>query len=390
MEVLEVDQTLGDLIMLNADQSGILGRAYCAVAIDRYSGMPVGIHFGFEPPSAQSLVSLVRNILLPKSYVQHRWPDITQVWETSGPPKELVFDQALENKGWAAKKLCESHHIDVKFNGARRAYQKGDVERFWGTLATDFFHRLPGTTFSNIRERGDYDPAKRACLTYDEVERLIHYWLVEVYANQPRNPNDSRTRREIWLEGQSKRPFIPPRPVTDYGIFMFGRARPKLNGRGVRIHNEFYISRDLENLRKRFGDINVEVRYDPANMSTVEVYNKQTDSWIVAHNVDPTHRGCSLYQLRLEHKFLRGKGSQAQRALRGARQKLAFQEEIDRVEKVSRKKMSKLRRVDARAQRIGIDPHSHQSDREKKGSLPVVRPRAAFQRKDIDLSEFDT
>lgn len=390
MQIVELDHTLTDLIQLNGELTALLGRADCAVGIDAYSGMPVGVYLGFEPPSTQSLFSLIRNILLPKTYVQSRWPQkIAQKWDCDGPPGSFAFDRGLENKGKAAIELCSTVGISMIINGARRPYQKGNVERFWGAAAADFFQRLPGTTFSNIEERGDYDSMKKACLAYEEVERLLHYWLIEVFANQPRNPNDNRSRREIWNEGQSKRPVIPLRPVTDYGIFMCGRAEPKLNGHGVRIHNEFYISSALEDLRKSIGDVKVPVRYDPADMGTAQIYSKQSDEWIVANNTDPLHRGCSLHQLKLEHRFRRGAGSEAQRALPGAVYKLAFQEEVDRTVKASRKKMRKLQKIDARAQRIGIDPHSREYDKQQESSLPVVKPKSSLRKIEIDMSEFD-
>ena len=38
-------------------------------------------------------------------------------------------------------------------------------------------HGLPGTTFSDIGQRGRYDSDKAACLTLEELERCLTGWL---------------------------------------------------------------------------------------------------------------------------------------------------------------------------------------------------------------------
>src|ERR1700722_18021152 len=42
-------------------------------------------------------------------------------------------------------------------------------------------HLLPGTTFSSIRDRGEYKPAKMASLTMRELERWLTLQIVEIY-----------------------------------------------------------------------------------------------------------------------------------------------------------------------------------------------------------------
>ncbi|WP_433709409.1 hypothetical protein ACQP2U_23195 [Nocardia sp. CA-084685] len=50
--------------------------------------------------------------------------------------------------------------------------QKRSVERLIGTMMT-MLHELPGTTFSNTGERGDYDSDAKAVLTLGELQRRI-------------------------------------------------------------------------------------------------------------------------------------------------------------------------------------------------------------------------
>ena len=48
----------------------------------------------------------------------------------------------------------------------------GHIERLIGTQMGKL-HLLPGTTFSNTVERGEYDPRRHSALTLRELERYI-------------------------------------------------------------------------------------------------------------------------------------------------------------------------------------------------------------------------
>ena len=54
--------------------------------------------------------------------------------------------------------------IEVLFCGVAHPEMKGAVERIFRTLAKDLIHELPGTTFSNPKERGDYPSEKLAAI----------------------------------------------------------------------------------------------------------------------------------------------------------------------------------------------------------------------------------
>ncbi len=46
-------------------------------------------------------------------------------------------------------------------------------------------HVLPGTTFSNVGQRGSYDSDKAACLTLDELERWLAVAVDKYYHLRP-------------------------------------------------------------------------------------------------------------------------------------------------------------------------------------------------------------
>jgi putative transposase len=391
MELVQVDHTVSDQIGLDEDLVAILGRLHVAAAIDVYSGMIVGLQVGFEPPSTASLFSLIRNMILPKTYVQERWPEIQTIWECDGPASELGVDRGKDLLSKPHIALGHEFKMEIGVCGARRPYQKGGIENFFGLLSRNFSRRIPGATFSNPSERGEYNSMKRACLAYTDIVRLLHQWVIEVHANEPRNEDEGRTRRELWNEGISKRPYIPLRPITDLGVFMAGRASPTLNGKGIRIKNQFYASPGLELLRRRVGDRKVKVRFDPADMGEAQVFDPENDVWIPAYNTDPLHHGMSLYQLTLERKARLGPGSAAERMLRSAKLGAKFQQDLEATIKRSKQRLSgKRRKVDARATGVGIQAHSNigRFSTARKSDLPIVHGDSGNQYDDVDLKEF--
>ena len=55
-----------------------------------------------------------------------------------------------------------------------------NARRLIGTMMGKV-HLLPGTTFSNIAERGDIDPEKTAAMTIDELETWLVHAITGVY-----------------------------------------------------------------------------------------------------------------------------------------------------------------------------------------------------------------
>jgi putative transposase len=56
----------------------------------------------------------------------------------------------------------------------------GHIERLLGTVLKRV-HSLPGTTFSNIKERDTYDSDKHASMTFSEFEKWLVTYIAKVY-----------------------------------------------------------------------------------------------------------------------------------------------------------------------------------------------------------------
>ncbi len=94
-------------------------------------------------------------------------------WQMSGKPLLLYLDNAAEFKSEALRRGCEQHGIRLDYRPLGQPHYGGIVERIIGTAMQMIHDELPGTTFSNPDQRGDYDSENKAALTLRELERWL-------------------------------------------------------------------------------------------------------------------------------------------------------------------------------------------------------------------------
>ena len=66
LERVELDHFLCDVHLVCGRTGVPLGRPWLTLAVDHYSGMVVGYHLTFAPPSAASVLAALRHAILPK------------------------------------------------------------------------------------------------------------------------------------------------------------------------------------------------------------------------------------------------------------------------------------------------------------------------------------
>ncbi|HEY9681948.1 MAG TPA: DDE-type integrase/transposase/recombinase [Oculatellaceae cyanobacterium] len=172
LDIVQMDHTPVDLIVVDECSREPIGRPYLTIAIDTFTRCIVGMLLTLEAPSATSVGLCLTHTVTDKG----RWlsglglTDMT--WPMHGKPGKICMDNASEFKSDALKRGCEQHGIEREYRPPGQPHFGGIVERVIGT-AMKMVHELPGTTFSNTKERGDYDSEKRAILTMRELEKWL-------------------------------------------------------------------------------------------------------------------------------------------------------------------------------------------------------------------------
>lgn len=99
-----------------------------------------------------------------------------------GKPKSIHVDNGADFHSEALRRGCEVHGIEIVYRPPGQPHFGGIVERVIGT-AMGLVHELPGTTFSNIDERGEYNSEKTAALTLIELEKWLALAIAGPYHN---------------------------------------------------------------------------------------------------------------------------------------------------------------------------------------------------------------
>ena len=198
LQLIEIDHTPCDIILVDDEHRLPIGRPWITVAIDIYSRMIVGYYLSMNAPSVTSVGMCVSNAILPKDYLLAKF-DINANWNVWGFPETIHVDNGADFRAEATQKAGLAHGINIEFRPVGRANFGGHVERVIGTLMSEV-HNLPGTTFSNIKQRGEYNSDENASMTFFEFEKWLITFITKIYHKRIHS-GLSMSPEQQWEEG---------------------------------------------------------------------------------------------------------------------------------------------------------------------------------------------
>lgn len=209
LERVEIDHTPLDLMVVDDSTGLVIGRPTVTFLTDRFSRMPIGFEIGFEPPSELAVMAALRHAIMPKEYANEKFPDVVNKWPAYGIPTTLVCDNGLEFHSAQLRRMCAELNIELIFCPKKQPHYKGAIERFQGTFNRQVSQRIPGTTFSNIQERGDYNAVENARITLRDIRKLLYLWIIDIY-NQSPNRITGKPPFALWSQDLSLiEPLLP-------------------------------------------------------------------------------------------------------------------------------------------------------------------------------------
>ncbi len=179
LAVVQIDHTKLDIILVDDHYRAPIGRPWITLSFDVFSRLVTGFYISFDPPSAMTTGLCLAHSILPKE----RWLaklGVSGEWPVWGLPDKIHADNAKEFRGNMLKRACSQYSMDLEWRPVARPNYGAHVERALGTLSKEV-HALPGSTFANPREKGDYDSEKTAALTLSEFEKWFADYIVNVY-----------------------------------------------------------------------------------------------------------------------------------------------------------------------------------------------------------------
>ena len=308
LEIVQIDHTPLDLTIVDDINRQDIGRPTLTLAIDVFSRMVTGFYLSFEKPNTLLTGCCLTHAILDKKkwLMDHK---IEGEWPIYGIPDVVHTDNGKEFHGKSLKRACELYNINMTKRPSGTPRYGGHIERLFKTFNDGGIHSLPGTTKSNIKDRGEYQSEKKAVMTLFEFETWITEFIVNVYHKKVHSelgmsPNEkykqgvlgsdnslgSGLPNRISDEQRLKINFLPyeERSVQKYGIKIFGLS---------------YYHDVLRKWIKQPDKIRKSVkkfiiRYDPRDLSSVFFYDPELDSYVVVPFRNIGHPAISLWELR--------------------------------------------------------------------------------------------
>lgn len=287
LERIELDHTPCDVMIICKLTRLILGRPWITLAIDRYSRMIVGFYISFHTPSQTSVLYSIRMMIMPKDALLTRFPDVSGPWPARGLPDTIATDNGMELHGDRVESACFEMGINLHYCGVAHPEMKGAIERAIGTVNRGLIHTLPGTTFSNTKQRGNYDSAAHAAIDIDVLTHVLVKWIVDQYHKQPHKGLKGRTPLEVWQESENSTvielPAFPRQMETIVGI----DSTRTLFHYGLEYENLLYNSTLLQTLSLKVeGTRKLQLRAFEHDVSYIAVFHPDLKEFIDIPAVD--------------------------------------------------------------------------------------------------------
>lgn len=373
LSVVMMDHTPMDIIVVDEVNRQPIGRPYLTVAIDVFSRMVAGLYLSLDPPNSGSVGLCLANAMCPKrEYLASL--DVPGSWPVWGRIGIVHVDNAKEFRGIALERGASEHGIDLQWRPPGTPHYGGHIERFIGTTMR-WTHSLPGTTFSNIRERKGYDSEAESALTLKELEVEVVDFIVNKY-HQRVHQGIGVSPLKKWergIIGTDDEPGLGLMPVPDDPLRLMIDFMPMetrtVQRYGIQWDNITYYDPFLDSYINSCDPQSGEtkekfiVRRDPRDVSCIYFYDPEERSYTPLPYRNIGHPAISLYELKEARKRLIDEGA------RDIDENLIF-EQIER----QRQRVAKAVEKSKSARRAQARSHASAKPTKSSNGLPPVSP----------------
>jgi putative transposase len=305
LDRVEIDTTRLDVFVVS--EEGIpLGRPWLSIAIDVFTRSILAIVIEFVPPSYITIAKTVKQIVLPKSRLKEEFPEVKNKWIQHGVPYAVVLDNALENHMESLDDVFLALGVIVQYAPRKTGWFKPYVERSILTLNSKIPHNLPGTTFSNIIEKGDYDPALHAVVRLSTMKTGIVRWVVDVYHQRPHASLET-TPQIMWETSISEDDIPLPDESVNLDALLGRKHFRTLTHRGIDFASMQYNSPEMGKLRRRLGTtLDVTIKVDEEDLGHIHVISPDSGVFYKVPSLRQEYAsGLTLFQHEVFRKYRR-------------------------------------------------------------------------------------
>lgn len=314
LEIVAIDHSLLPFYILDNDYRLPVGLPWLTTAIDIYSQTVVGYYLTFEPPSYLSVMYCLLHSIRAKEYIRLKYKSVKNDWKSFGLMETLKVDNGTDFRGKSLEDACRELKINLEFCPVRMPWYKASVERFFGSIKTQFSGTIPGRCLE-LLAKSDYDPKKQAVVTLHELQEIIHIFIVDIH-NQDAHIELKSPRASVWNHAVQSYPISVPCSDDTLKVLLGDIDERTISRKGIEFNYLFYNSARLQTLRERYetddfrrkdkirGKEKAKFKYNRNDLSVIHVFDPQPREYLAvpANNQDYT-RDLSLSQHRIIHRY---------------------------------------------------------------------------------------
>lgn len=305
LQVVQVDHTQVDVMIVDQATREPAGRPWITLAIDVLTCMVTGFHLALESPSRTSVGLCLLHAVYDKTvWLAER--EVDAPWPVAGLPEALHVDNGADFRSRAFERACRNHGVQIRWRPVGTPHFGEHIERLIGTTM-GAVHMLPGSTFSNPADRGDYRSASAARMTLRELERWIAW---EIAGNYHQRVHSALNRPPIavWREHEDKLRLRLPVDRLQFWVSFLPEDERNLRRDGIHFCNIRYwsdaLAADVGQSREKLL-----IKYDPRDLSRIFV-RRPSGNFVEARYRDLSWPAITLAEQRAVMRLLRAQGRQ--------------------------------------------------------------------------------
>ena len=294
LDVVQIDHTVVDVFVVDEISRQVVDRPVLTLAIDVCTRMVTGYYVGLDDPSTtRTGVTFAQAVFEKGKWLADRNLDLK--WPVAGLPRVVHVDNGPDFRSHDFVRALEDFGVEVVHRPIARPHYGGHIERLIGTTM-GALHLLPGTTFSNVQQRGGYPSEARAALTLGELDAWLAHEILGKYHNRVHSAL-KRPPAAVWTELAPRAQLRMPSDRLAFFAHLLPSQWRQVRRDGVHLFGIRYWADPLTRFIGR--DVGkLQMRYDPRDLSSIYVRLPGEDRYVEAGYADTRRAPVTLWELR--------------------------------------------------------------------------------------------
>lgn len=287
LHIVQMDYKRLDEMVVDDIFGLVIDKPWLLLGIDTFSRNSWTFSISWKEPSINTVRSALEFGILPKNTREMYGTENN--WDVYGIPKIIYVDNGFKSKE-LRRIVSEVLGAELRFRPPGEPPFGGAMERIFKTIDSKIIHTLPGTTKSNVKDKGVYNSEKNACIRLSTLINIVAEYLTDIYPYEVNKglPPDNPIPYLQYLKGleMGLPDFIPSDEYEEFKIALLEEKFKPVTVDGIRYDNIFYTSREIQHLVKGRGH-NYKVKFDYNDVSYCLVLDPELGKRIRVEATNP-------------------------------------------------------------------------------------------------------